>query len=80
MWNIKKSIPYKTRDKSWFYQNCLQETYKIFLDISHVIISHDIVVKRNAAPLSNWPRSTKNNTGRMFDANTISELKVIPLK
>ena len=52
MRNIKKSVPYKTSDKSWYYQHCLQETYKIFHDISQVIISHDIVINRNAAPLS----------------------------
>ena len=52
MRNIKKSVPYKTSDKSWYYQHCLEETYKIFLDISQVIISHDIVINRNAAPLS----------------------------
>ena len=52
MRNIKKSVPYITSDKSWYYQHCLQETYKIFLDISQVIISHDIVINRNAAPLS----------------------------
>ena len=51
MRNIKKSAPYKTSDKS-YYQPCLQETYKIFLDISKVIISNDIVINRNAAPLS----------------------------
>ena len=26
MINIKKSVPYKTSDKSWYYQHCLQET------------------------------------------------------
>ena len=31
MRNTKKSVPYKTSDKSWYYQHCLQETYKIFL-------------------------------------------------
>ena len=51
MRNIKKLVPYKTSDKSWYYQHCLQETYKIFLDISQVIISHDIVINSNAAPL-----------------------------
>ena len=52
MRNIKKSFPYKTRDKSEYYQHLLQEIYKIFHDVSHVIISHDIVIIRNAAPLS----------------------------
>ena len=52
MQNIKKSVPYKTSDKSWYYEHCLQETYKIFPYISQVIISHDIVLNRNAAPLS----------------------------
>ena len=54
MRNIKKSVPYKTSDKSWYYQHCLEETYKIFLDISQVIISHDIVINRNAAPLEDF--------------------------
>ena len=52
MRNIKKSVPYKTSDKSSYYQHCLEETYKIFLDISQVIISHDKVINRNDAPLS----------------------------
>ena len=52
MRNIKKSVPYKTSDKSRYYQHCLEETYKIFLDISQVIISHDLVINRNAAPPS----------------------------
>ena len=52
MRNIKKSVPYKTSDKSWYYQHCLEETYKIFLNISQVIISHEIVINCNAAPLS----------------------------
>ena len=35
MRNIKKSVPYKTSDKSCYYQHCLQETCKIFLVIIH---------------------------------------------
>ena len=59
MRNIKKSVPYETSDKSWYYQHCLQETYKIFLDISQVIIGHDIVINRNAASLSNFDAKTR---------------------
>ena len=42
MRNIKTSVPYKINE----------ETYKIFLDISQLIISHDKVINCNAAPLS----------------------------
>ena len=52
MRNIKISVPYKTSDKSWYYQHCLEETFNIFIDISQVIISHNIVINHNAAPLS----------------------------
>ena len=39
MRNIKKSVPYKTSDKSWYYQHCLEETYKIFLVIIQQIVT-----------------------------------------
>ena len=43
----------KTSDKSYL-PHCLQETYKIFHVISQVIYSHDNVIIRNAAPLSDF--------------------------
>ena len=75
MRNIKKSAPYKTRDKSWYYQYCLQETYKIFLDISQVIIGHDIVINRNAAPLS----SIQSNGSFKILGDNVSVLKTFAL-
>ena len=69
--HIKKSVPYKTSDKSWYYQHCLRETYKIFLDISQVIIGHDIVINRNAAPLSQmrWFILINTENNCYFDPN-----------
>ena len=38
-------------NKSWYYQRNLEETYKIFHDISQVRSNKDIVIIRNAARL-----------------------------
>ena len=43
MWNIKKSVPYKTSYKSWYYQHCLEETYKIFLDLLNPFLKSLVV-------------------------------------